>query len=415
MLMDAIRTFIKAGLLIDGNGNPPVANPVVVVEGSRVTDVYSGPLPSSPDGAVLDLGGMTVMPGLWDAHIHITGTRNYSPAEHIINPHDYLVIRAVEDCRNMLWAGITSVRDCGSLIALSLKRAINEGVIPGPHIWASGLVISQTGGHADAAYLPIEMVRNNSDLSGRLADGPDDCRRATREAIRLGADFVKICTSGGVGSPATHPLNEHFTPPEIAAITSEAHRAGRRVATHAQGAPGIKNAVREGVDSVEHGYFLDDECIDLMLEHGTFLVPTFCLIEVFKASVRRPLDMPPWRLRKQQEVIAAMEASLPKAYKAGVKIATGSDYFGPPMRALKDNADEPVTLVKYGMRAMDAIVAATRTAAECIGAEHDMGTLEKGKTADIVGIKGNPLDDITLLKSGVSFVMKDGNVFRHDK
>jgi imidazolonepropionase-like amidohydrolase len=413
--MHAPRTFIRAGLLIDGNGSAPAANPVIVVEGTKVTDIYSGHLPASPDGEVLDLGDMTVMPGLWDAHIHITGTRNYSPAESIINPHDYLVIRAVEDCRNMLWAGITSVRDCGSLIALSLKRAINEGVIPGPHIWASGLVISQTGGHSDPAYLPIETVRSGSDRTGRLADGPDDCRRAAREAIRLGADFVKICTSGGVGSPATHPLNEHFTPPEIAAITSEAHRAGRRVATHAQGAPGIKNAIREGVDTVEHGYFLDDECIDLMLEHGTFLVPTFCLIEVFKASVKRPLDMPPWRLRKQQEVIAAMEASLPMALKAGVKIATGSDYFGPPMRALKDNADEPIVLVKYGMPAMDAIVAATRTAAECVGVERDMGTLEKGKIADIIGIKGNPLEDITLLKSGVSFVMKDGAVFRHDR
>lgn len=408
------KTFIKAGLLLDGSGADPVPNPVVVVEGDRIVNVTSGPLADQVDGTVIDLGDKTLMPGMCDAHVHLSGVRGMGPAESIVPPHDLLVLRAAEDCRKMLMAGFTSTRDCGSTIGLSLARAEKEGILVAPHIWASGKVITQTGGHADVHFLPVEAVRNDPDAVGRLADGPDECRRSAREVLRSGADFIKICTSGGVGSEKDHPLDEHYTIPEIQAITEEAHRAGRRVATHAQGAPGVKNAIRAGVDTVEHGYFLDDEAIDLMLEHGTYFVPTIALIEVFRTGMERPADLPPWRRKKQPECIAAMEVSFPKAYRAGVKMAAGTDYFGPPLRAHGDNADEPITMVKMGMSARDAIRAVTLGGAECIGWEKDYGTVAKGKVADIIAINGNPLADIGLLKSGVSFVMKAGTVYRND-
>jgi imidazolonepropionase-like amidohydrolase len=412
--MQTKRTFITARLLLDGNGGIPLESPVVVVEDDRVADIFSGHVPAGADGQVVSLGSAVLMPGMWDAHCHIAGTRSYSAADTFVSPHDLRVLRAAEDCRKMLHAGVTGARDCGSTIALSLARGIREGTIPGPNLWASGRIITQTGGHGDAHYLPIEMVQESPDSMARLADGPDECRKAVREMLRLGADFIKTATSGGVGSEKTHPLDERYTPIEIAAITDEAHRFGKRVASHAQGAPGVKNAVRCGVDTIEHGYFIDDECISLMLDRGSFFVPTIALLNVFKAAVARPLDMPPWRLRKQQELIAVMETSFRRAYEAGVRIATGPDYFGAPMRAHGDSPDEPIAMVEYGMRPADAIVATTRTSAQCVGVEKDYGTVEKGKVADIIGLRKNPIEDIKQLKEGVFFVMKSGKVYRQD-
>lgn len=404
--------YLTAGALLDGCGGNPLIDPVVVIEGNRIIDIDSGPLPEELEGEIIDLGTRTLMPGMIDVHLHLFGVRGYSPAEYVINPHDFRVLRVAEDCAKLLNAGFTFVRDCGSTIALSAARAVREGVIPGPDIYASGKIITQTGGHGDSHYLPVQTVRDDPNSLARLADGPDECVKATREMIRLGADFIKIATSGGVGSEKTHPLDERFTVEEVRAICDEAHRAGRRVASHAQGAPGVKNALRGGVDTIEHGYFIDEECISMMLERGTYFVPTLALIEVFKASVQNPLDMPPWRLRKQRECIDAMETSFRRAYEAGITMCTGPDYFGAPMRAHGDNADEPITMVKYGMSPRDAICAATKNGAECLGIEGDYGTVEIGKVADIVGIHGNPLEDISLLKSGISFVMKNGRVHR---
>jgi len=399
---------IKAGLLIDGTGREPLKDPVVIVKGNKIAEVGKESEIKVPENAKLvDLGNLTILPGLVDAHVHIYGRRSYGPAEEIITPHDLKVIRAVEDCQKLLKAGFTTVRDVGSSIALSLKRAINEGTIPGPRIFAAGRPISQTGGHSDIHYLPREEVLRMGVL---LADGPDDCRRAAREAIRDGADLIKIMTSGGIGSEKDHPRYPQFTVEEVKAITEEAHRVERRVASHAEGAEGVKIAVLGGVDSIEHGFFLDEECVRLMLDHNVYFVPTLCLVEVYKKAMERPYDMPPWRLKKQEECIEAMPKSFMMAYKAGVKIAAGTDYFGPPMRAHGDNADEAITLAKYGMKPMDAILAATRNAAECTGVLNVTGTVEAGKFADIVGVEGNPLENMTALKK-VRFVMKEGKVY----
>ncbi len=399
--------YVKAALLIDGTGAKPLSNPVVVVEGTSIKQVGSGREVKIPSGSkIIDLEEKTIMPGLIDAHVHIQGSRAYNPAERFITPHDLMVIRAVEDCQKLLKAGFTTIRDCGSSISLSLKRGINEKTIIGPRILASGRSISQTGGHGDTHYLPREEVIRQG---GLLADGPDDCRRAARESIRDGADLIKIMTTGGVGSEKDTPWDTQFTVEEIKVFAEEAHKLGKKTASHAQAPPGIQNAIKGGIDSIEHGIFLDNETVKMMLEHGTFYVPTFCLVEVFKRAVERPLDMPEWRLRKQKLCIDAWPKSLMMAYKVGVKIATGTDYFGAPMRAHGDNADEPITMVKYGIKPMDALVFATKNGAECLGIQDTVGTLEKGKMADLIGVEGNPLSDITALKR-VKFVMKEGIV-----
>ena len=401
---------ITGSLIIDGTSSKPIEDGVIVVDGKKIIDV--GPLDKVqiPDSAhKIDLGKRTLMPGMIDVHVHIRGIRSYSAAEELVIPHDLKVLRAAEDCFKLLKAGFTTVRDCGSKIALSLKRAINENVIPGPRIFAAGRPISQTGGHTDIHYLPREEVLKNGLL---LCDGPDDCCRAAREALRDGSDFLKISTTGGVGSEKDNPWEPQFTIDEIKAITYEAHNLGKRVATHAQGAQGVKNAIIGGVNSIEHGYFLDDECIELMLKKEVYYIPTFALVEVYKKSVSNPYDMPPWRLRKQRMCIDAMPKSLMKAYESGVKIATGSDYFGAPLRRHGDNADELIAMVKYGMKPMDVLIAATKNGAECIGVEEEVGTITHGKTADMIALNGNPLDNIESVKK-VSFVMREGAVFLH--
>lgn len=402
-------TCIKADLLIDGTGREPLTNPVVVIKGDKIAEVGKESEIKIPEEAkIVNLENLTILPGLIDAHVHIYGRRSYSPAEEIITPHDLAVIRSVEDCWKILKAGFTMVRDLGSAIALSLKRAVNEGTIPGPRIFAAGRPISQTGGHSDIHYLPREEVIKKGAL---IADGPDDCRRAAREALRDGADLIKIMTSGGIGSEKDHPRYPQFTVDEVKAITEEAHRVERKVASHAEGAEGVKIAILGGVDSVEHGFFLDEESVQMMISRNVYFVPTLCLVEVYKKALERPYDMPPWRLKKQEECIDAMPKSFMMAYKAGVKIAAGTDYFGPPLRAHGDNADEAITMVKYGMKPMDAILATTRNAAECIGVQSTVGTVERGKLADIIGVQGNPLEDITALKK-VEFVMKEGKIYR---
>lgn len=407
---DAEVKALSASLLIDGTGADPIKDAVIIVEGNKIVEVGSKHDVRIPSRAhKIELGAKTLMPGMFDVHIHLMGARGYNPAEKIITPHDLLVLRAAEDCFKILKAGFTTVRDCGSTIALSLKRAVESGIIPGPRIYAAGKTLSQTAGHGDIHYLPKEEVLKQGNL---ICDGPDECRRAAREALREGADFIKIMTTGGVGSEKDNPWEPQFTIEEIKAITYEAHNVGKRVASHAQGEQGVKNAIISGVDTIEHGYFLDEECIELMLKHGTYYVPTFTLVEVYKRSIQTPYDMPPWRLRKQQLCIEAMPKSLMKAYKAGVKIATGTDYFGAPLRAHGDNADELITMVKYGMKAMDVLVAATKISAECLGIEDTVGTLVSGKIADIIALDGNPLEDITAVKR-VDYVMKEGSTFLH--
>lgn len=398
---------LRAALLIDAVSPEPLRDGVVLVENGTITAV--GPaerVPVPQDAERIDLGERTLMPGMMDVHVHLSGSRSYNEAA---TERDLLVLRAAEDGRTLLDAGFTTVRDVGSMIALSLRRAIADGVIVGPRIYAAGPIISQTGGHADAHHLPIEEARRRRNAI--IADGPDQCRQAVRQAIRAGADLIKICTTGGVGSMMDDPEDEHFTADEIAAIVDEAHRARRRVASHAQGKAGILAAVRGGVDSIEHGYYLDEECAAEMHERGTFFVPTLALVEVYKRAVANPHDMPPWRLRKQQAAIPAIERAFPLACRSGLTIATGSDYSGSPLRRHGDNADEPITMVQHGMQPLEAIHAATIQSARVIGVEQLVGSLEPGMQADVIALAGDPLADISALRR-VDFVMQGGRIHR---
>ncbi len=402
--------LLRARKLITCSDIGVIDHPNILIKGDKILDVgKEGEVTVPRNAEIIDLEGQTLLPGLVDAHVHLSGRRSYNPSEYFVVPHDLKVIRAVDDCKKLLLSGFTTVRDMGSRIALSLKRGINEGTIIGPRIIAAGRPISQTGGHGDIHYLPREEVLRRGFL---LADGVDDCRRAVREAIRDGSDVIKIMTTGGVGSEKDAPWYPQFTIDEVKVIVEEAHRVGRRVASHAQGAEGIKIAILGGVDSIEHGYFLDDEVIKLMLDYNVYYVPTLCLVEVYKKSLERGYDMPRWRLEKQKMCIDAMPKSFLEAYRAGVKIAAGTDYFGAPMRRHGDNADEVITMVKYGMDVMDAIYAGTRNAAECLGLNNLIGSIEPGKKADIIGLGGDPLKDINELKK-VMFVMKDGVIYKN--
>lgn len=405
---DAEVKALTASLLIDGTGSEPIKDGIVIVEGDKIASVGSKESVKVPSGAQkIDLGDRTLMPGLFDVHTHIMGSRSYGVADSIVTPHDLLVLRAAEDCIKLLKAGYTTIRDAGSIIALSLKLAINANVIPGPRIYAAGRPLSQTMGHGDIHFLPREEVIKRGNL---ICDGADDCRRAAREALRDGADHIKVSTSGGVGSEKDNPWDSQFTVDEIKAITYEAHNVGKRVMSHAQGTQGVKNGIIGGVDSIEHGFFLDDECIELMLKHKTFFVPTIAVMISYRAALKNPYDMPPWRLRKQKMVMEASPKSFMKAYQGGVKIATGADYFGAPLRAHGNNADELITMVEFGMKPIDAVTAATKNSAECIGIENLVGTLTEGKLADIIAVDGNPTKDIQAVKR-VAYVMKEGSTF----
>lgn len=400
------RHLLRAKRAFDTESRSLMTDPAILVEDDNVT--WIGPAADAPtprDAEVHDFGDQTLLPGLIDVHVHLAGTRSVAPSGP--SRPEVAILRAAEDCRRLLAAGFTTVRDCGGPFALGLRDAVVAGILDGPDIIAAGPIICQTGGHADDEV--FRAMATYPTPAAIIADGEDECRRAVRTAIRAGADFIKICTTGGVGSMRDHPQDAHYTDREIAAIVDEAHRAGRKVAAHAQGKAGILAAVRAGVDSIEHGYYLDDECARALLDHHTWLVPTCALVEVFEHGLRDSTGLPPWRARKQAEVIAAMPEALRIAYNSGIPMATGSDYLGNSGRAHGDNADEAIGMVRHGIATRDALWSATSGGAQLLGCHDRVGSLKAGLRADIVAVAGDPTVDITALRS-VDFVMKAGRI-----
>jgi imidazolonepropionase-like amidohydrolase len=403
-----VTLVLRAAHLFDGISAPIEAG-VVVIDGDRIIAAGKAAEVVVPDGAhVVDLGERALIPGLIDAHIHLQGWRPGN-SDWPDTPLD--AIRAAADARRVLDTGFTTVRDCGSAVAIGLRTAIAERSAIGPRILAAGPPICQTGGHADPQLVPYDLLGRFSDHA-IVADGTDECRRAVRRVIRAGGDLIKITTTGGVGSERDHMLDEHFTVAEIEAIVDEAHRAGRRVAAHAQGSRGVLNAIRAGVDTIEHGYFIDEECVDAMLEHGTGLVPTFGLIRFFRASLDNPRDLPAWRVEKQRQCIEAMERSFPLAAAAGVPIATGSDDYGIAGRELGRSAEELIAMVEDGgVDALRVLRFSTSSGATLLGLEGEAGVLRPGAAADVIAVDGRPWERIAAIRD-VAFVMRGGSVIR---
>jgi len=383
------RIVVRGGRIIDGTGADPAAGDVTIEDG-RIVDVGSG-----LDGdEAIDVAGRTVLPGLFDCHTHVT-LSHVDTWRIAQDPFSYQFYVAAQNLAATLGIGITTVRDAGGA-DLGIKQAVEDGLIPGPRMQISIVMLGQTGGHGDD-WLPsgIEVplfVPHPGRPSG-LVDGPDEVRRKVRELRRDGADVIKVGTSGGVLSPRDDPRHAHFRPAELEVLVEEATAAGIFVMAHAQGADGIKNAVRAGIRSIEHGIYLDDEGIELMKERGTWLVPTLVAPQGVIDAAESGVPLPPYVIEKARSVVDVHRLAFRRAVEAGVRIAMGTDSGVTPHGR---NLRELQLMVDGGMTPAAALEATTRSAAQLLGVEDDLGTIEPGKLADLVVVSGDPYDVGTL-------------------
>ena len=371
--------------LIDGTGQA-IEPATVIVRDQRIAAIGLSRTVSIPRGATLINGrGLTVLPGLIDCHVHlclgaepdvVKAIGKETPAETLL--------KAARLARQTLEAGVTTVRDVGSRdhAIFALKGAIDKGLTPGPRIVGAGLAICMIGGHAR--------------FIGQEVEGPEQVRKAVREQIEAGAEVIKVIASGGVLTPGTSPDQAQMTLEELRSAVEEAGRAGRKVAAHAHGAAGMKNAINAGVHSIEHATLMDEEAVDLMQSHGVYMVPTLSALAT-TAACRRGCGIPDSALEKARAMTKRHQASFRQAHRRGLLIAMGTDA-GTPFNAHGDNAQELDRMVAYGMSPMEAILASTSAAARLIGIEDQVGTLALGKEADLLLVEGNPLRKIELLR-----------------
>ena len=407
-------TAIRAGTLIDGTGATPVRNAVILVQGDRITAV--GTNVQVPAGAtVIDLSGATVLPGFIDAHVHLAfrtiGDGDWQHAGLTEMPSQLALLGAAH-AQQTLEAGFTTVRvvGTGNFGDIALRNAINAGWIPGPRILGAGVSFGIRGGHCDGTNgLQPWALGREAGVEAGVADGVEEVRNAVRYAVKYGADVIKICATGGVLSLTDSVGVQQYTEEEMREIVATASQLDRRVAAHAHGTAGIKAAVRAGVTSIEHGSILDAEAVTLMKQRGTWLVPTL-LAGFTVESLATAGRLPPPIAAKALAIAPRMHSSFKMAVDGGVKIALGTD--AGVMRH-GTNGREFGLMVRYGMTPMQAIVAGTSSGATLLGLERDIGTIAVGKRADLVAVAGNPLDNIQILQN-VSFVMKDGRVFKRD-
>ena len=397
-----MATIFRNGNVIIGNGES-VEKGAVAINGNIIAFVGATKKirPSTKD-KVFDISGKTILPGLIDAHVHLCLDGSPDPMTSLLRDSTpQLTLKAAHHARQTLNAGVTTIRDMGGkdYVDLAIRDGIESGLLQGPRMICSGRVVCMTGGHGWQF--------------GREADGTDEVREAVREQLKAGVDFIKLMATGGVMTKGVDPGATQFTLEELLAGVEEARKAGRRTATHAQGTEGIKNSLWAGVNSIEHGFFLDDEAVDLMLEMNAFLVPTLnAPYQIIRGGVKR--GVPRYAVEKSKAVMKSHFQSVRRAYKAKIPIAMGTDA-GTPFNCHGENLKEMELLVKAAMTPMEAIVATTKIASEVLGLEKKIGTLEKGKLADLIVVDGNPLKDIQLLqnKDKIQVIMREGCFYKN--
>jgi len=399
------QVVIHAGKLLDVKTGKVLTDQAIVIENDKIVSV--GAASSVPAGAmVINLPNATVMPGLIDAHTHLTMNPHFGYETLAISiPREALI--GAHNARVTLEAGITTVRNVGAygFSDVALRDAINAGDVPGPRMLVSGPPLSITGGHCDNDLLPYEY---HATADG-VADGIEAVQHKTREIIKYGADLIKVCATGGVMSKGDDPNASQYTLEEMKAIVADAHRLGRKVAAHAHGAQGVIWASEAGVDSVEHGHLMNDAAVATLKKNGTYLVPTLYLVD-WQRENAATANLPDFLRHKMEYISSVGKANLKKAFDAGVKIGMGTDAAVYPHGL---NAHELAVYVEMGMTPLQAIQTATINDADLLGWSDKIGTIEPGKWADIIAVDGDPLRDITTLQH-VKFVMKGGEVVKNE-
>lgn len=406
----AQRTLIHCGTLIDGISNTPKSQITIVVEKNRITDIQNGYTAAQATDKVVNMKSRTVMPGWIDMHVHIESeTSKDQYLKRMSQNMADVAYEAQKHASTTLMAGFTTVRDLGgSGVNISIRNAINKGLVTGPRIFTSGRTIATTGGHGDPTngisntYTVPDFVTNG------VVDSPEEGRQAVRQRYKDGADAIKITATGGVLSIAKNGKGPQFTEDEISAIVSTAKDYGFHVAAHAHGAEGMKRAIKAGVTTIEHATFMDDEAIELFKKHGAYYVPTIIAGKTVGDSAKVPGYYHPLVVPKAIETSKQIAETFAKAYKAGVKVAFGTDA-GVFLHGY--NAKEFQYMVEGGMPMIEAIKAATIVNAEILGMKSELGSIEKGKLADIVAVEGDPLKDAKVMMN-VALVMKDGKIYK---
>ncbi len=404
----AKRTVIRAGHVLNVRTGELRANQAIVIEGEKIMQVGPASEVKAVTGdSTIDLQEATLLPGLIDAHTHLTFELSSLGYQGLGISTAREALRGAKNAKRTLEAGFTTVRNVGArdYADIALRDAINDGDVVGPRMVASGPALGITGGHCDENLLPPAFHFQGAGV----ADGIEAVQHKVREVIKYGADVIKICATGGVLSKGDDPNASQYTLEEMKAIVADAHRLGRKVAAHAHGAEGVRWASEAGVDSIEHGHLMDDAAIATLKRNGTYLVPTLYLTEYMQQNMERS-DVPEFSKQKMRWIAAAAQQNVKKAFDAGVKVAFGTDAAVYPHGL---NAGEFHVYVKLGMTPLAAIQTATINAADLLGWSKQVGTLEPGKWADLIAVDADPTKDVTVLEH-IKFVMKGGAVYRND-